>query len=183
MKSKVVYLDISTWRGRSIGATHYYAELHPSNRYGWNSTDESVNLYRTLTAKTAREENDKSGRKFMSKGDEARGWNSKNAIRKYALKEYKKLYPEAEFLLEGRITSLEPVRCLDCPIEFKERLDLIYAEYERLDKRWNNVSAKQRKSIEDKIDVLTDEFEDILQSFINQYVIDCKQKEKNNGSR
>lgn len=127
--SKIVYLHVSSfmWIG-SLGAEHYFGSLY------CNFEDElkETKLTHKLTEKQAKSLNDKLGFDggffLYNKGQESEQFWTEAAIESVALKTYKKHFPQAAVLIRGDFAACGPQEILDCPTEYRKRLEELYDE-------------------------------------------------------
>lgn len=101
---KIVSLEISSWRGISIGAVHYYGKLicYPGDY-------SEVEILRTLDEDAAfkltkQKNNNKNPNFFVeyTKGMKVKEFDNPGEIKEIALKIWKKHFPDAVILQEGR---------------------------------------------------------------------------------
>lgn len=116
----IVNLEISSWRGTSIGAVHYYGTLvchHPEYR--------EVELRRSLTAEDAKILTKLHNNGLLygvevyryKKGDLVNSFDTQEEIIAMAKKVYKHLFPGKNVLLLGKSVYLDDkVIVLDEPI-------------------------------------------------------------------
>jgi len=110
-----VWLELSSWRGVSFGAIHYYGTLQVSDDYKGR-----LELKRTLTISDAREltklQNDNSllGLKFRwNKGDQTRSFDTEDDVITLAKKTYQEHFPKAKRLVLGSPLHCEPDKLLN----------------------------------------------------------------------
>ena len=131
---KYVTLHISSWRGISFGAQHYYGSLH----YSGEGVYEERKLRRVLTAKTAKILNDQRGcteeenryARFHA-GESTECFDSETHVRLAALRKWKKEFPDAVFLLEGQSAVCDPQKCLAGPKDLKKTINAFYLASEK----------------------------------------------------
>ncbi len=108
---KIVYLKVSSWQGISIGATHYYGNLH------LNHDVEDVVLKRVLDKLAAEELTKTHSRIGMpmdyEEGEETVSWNGVQSIVDHAKLTYKTHYPGVEVLVIGDYVDCEPKEWVD----------------------------------------------------------------------
>jgi hypothetical protein len=103
-RKRAVWLDVSSWRGISIGAIHFYGELKTT----YHDDLPHVELKRKLTKSEAKEltklQNDNSlfqaGFRWEA-GDETRCFDTKEDVIKAAIAQYQALFPTKTLLLLG----------------------------------------------------------------------------------
>jgi len=130
-RDRIVYLDITSWQGMSIGATHYYGKLR-----GYIGKEyKTVELEYTMTARDAARLNkiDRDpgfGDYFWAKGEKSSRFETEEKIEAVAIATYKAHYPDAIFLAVGDSGTGEPRRCIDGPDPIKAQMNELYARYE-----------------------------------------------------
>ena len=114
---QTVWLVISSWRGKSIGAIHYYGRLKLST---YSIETQSIELRRILTSSEARDltklQNDNSlfGLKFTwKKGDQTTSFDSEEDVKELAKSTYQKHFPKATRLVLGDPLYCKPERVLE----------------------------------------------------------------------
>lgn len=118
-----VYLEITTWQGISLGATHYYGKLV----YG----AECIELTHSLTATQAA----KLGRLHdwtYREGDRSPHFDMKEEIIELALSTYKEHFPDAYLLVLGKPCYAEPQPILDGPSNIKARINQLCERIEAI---------------------------------------------------
>jgi hypothetical protein len=107
-----VWLEISSWRGMSIGATHFYGTLHhpcTCSRFPCPHPISRTDLEHVLTTQEAKEltklHNDGSlfgpGVYKYKKGDTSRCFETKEEIIKLAIASYQEMFPDRKRLILG----------------------------------------------------------------------------------
>lgn len=117
MSSKIVILAISSWRGISIGAEHFYGRL---------STDDGkrdVRMTHPMTAEEAKANNKKDremGQTYMiwKKGAMTQGYATRQEVIDQALEEWREFDPKATVLIEGDVGVGDPQNVLEGPAWF-----------------------------------------------------------------
>lgn len=144
-----IVLEISTWCGMSFGAEHYYGTLKGYIKGEMVHRD----IEKTLTVKEANYLSKKDDWKYKV-GNKTNRFTSKDEIRKIALKEWKKLFPNGSVLLEGSVSSAEPMKVLWTKrTAYTKKLNQIYEENENIPHVPKNY---------DKIDLLCEKFNALL---------------------
>lgn len=124
-KLKVVYLEISSWRGISIGASHWYGKLVCNG--------EHIELRRKLSAKDAAEMNRKwSSGNIFRRGSMCKSFDSEQDIIKLAVTTFKKHFKGASVLVLGHSCTADPQKVLIGPREFKSKVNAWYRRTERI---------------------------------------------------
>jgi hypothetical protein len=100
----IVYLEVSSWRGLSIGAQHYYGSL-----VGHAPEYKRVELYRTLTQADADRLTDRrnDGYKYRE-GGRTNGFDTPGDVAQFAVKHWREHFPGGKILLKGSAASYEP---------------------------------------------------------------------------
>lgn len=118
-RSRAVWLEITSWRGTSFGAVHYYGALcinHGCSKFPCGCTREyTVDLKRKLTASQAKEltklQNDNSllgvGYRWQA-GAETKCFDSKEDIVLMATRVYQEVFPDKTLLLLGSNVYVYP---------------------------------------------------------------------------
>jgi hypothetical protein len=133
-KAKRVVLEISTWRGISIGAQHYYGKLHWYDADDEYQTHEITRILDKESAfKLTKQKNSGRAEDYQwfdyEAGDESTDFDSRQEIRDIAIATYKEHYPEANMLQEGRWAVCDPQEVIDA--DDKELMKGINWMYER----------------------------------------------------
>lgn len=139
----VVVLEITSWAGTCPGAVHSYGRLYAD---GGRIHELKRKLSTTAAAKLNR--NDPSYK--WEAGEETKGFDGSDAIRTLAKRKWKKLYPDADMLLEGTHGCCDPQRCLAGPPKLRNRINALYKQAKKIG--WYDGGH------EDEMDKLFDEF-------------------------
>lgn len=152
VKYNITYLEISSWHGISIGATHCYGKLY--------NTNTQIELTHSLTLKEAMQLNcidnillDKSiiPEGPYIKGMQTERFNSEKQLINVAKKQYKLYFPKSEILLLGEHV---PAIVLDYPIKFNIKLarkiynqakKLNFYKYPENDNKMDNITQQFKK--------------------------------------
>lgn len=132
-RSAIVYLDITSYRGVSVGAEHFYGKLvNSGEKY------EVVELEQVMTKKMAIELNKKDGFGSVGRaGSKTDRFLGKDKLIGFAKKEYKKHFPKAKLLLLGNSSSVSVKKVLDCESEdVLKKCNKLYDEYKKIE--WIN---------------------------------------------
>lgn len=106
MKTKAVRVEVYSWQGYSVGATHYYVDLH-----SWDINDRrSVRrLQRRLTTHDAAKINDKLRHEYapdyyelykVEPGEKDYRYDTAEQALDEALKQWRTIFPDAECLVD-----------------------------------------------------------------------------------
>lgn len=135
---KVWYLGISSWRGVTPFAIHYYGRL----RSGLDEDHAEIELKRDLSLNEIRDENRKEGWAIYRKGDKTKAFDSEDAVieaaKQYIIKAGS-LPMSSTILIRGNWCAAGPQEILVGPDSLKE----IYREW----KGWSHPSAKALESV------------------------------------
>ncbi len=118
VRAVTVWLKITSWRGISFGAIHYYGELQIDVEYPENG---SFELRRTLTASQAARMNKmdrelRPGDKYAGRwraGETTDGFDTREDVIKQARKVWKKMFPRHRRLVLGDSVYDKPEAVLD----------------------------------------------------------------------
>lgn len=148
---KTVYLEIASWQGISMGAQHYYGELVSREEDGHRT----VKLTRILTSRQAAKANRyRSSDSFLNvkAGQESEGFDEKEEIIELALKVWLNHFPDAQILIQGRITVAEPQEILACPAypQIIEPANKLYEEFESFEGYHYKRNWQKAEEIDDK---------------------------------
>jgi len=112
---KVVFLKISSYRGISIGAVHFYARLH---YYDEDKKYQTEEIKRILTKKEVLELNKQDRRRYpgcnntWKVGFEYQGFWSEEDAKEAAINYVKEKMPDVDFLIEGSWGSADVRECI-----------------------------------------------------------------------
>jgi len=129
-----VYLKITSFRGLSLGAVHYYGELRARNPY------RCVELSNTLTVASAKRLNKQRRDEFRGEdwnyrvGMKVNGFDTQQEIIDLAIKTYKTHFQDATILIRGDPVYAEPQEIIDgkrSVIVKANKLCNKYKEYEK----------------------------------------------------
>lgn len=139
----LVYLDITSWRGISVGAMHYYGSIVVSS-----DVPTEIPLMRKITRpaqiELARQDG---GDRYLSLypvGGETERWRSKKLLRKAAVRYFNKHYSiEDSLLIEGSFTTCEPQTVLHGKEPFKSAINELCRQAEECG-FWDNEEIMER---------------------------------------
>lgn len=146
MSVPVWYLEITSWRGITPFAWHYYGRL----RSGLDEDRAEIELERDLSLKEIRDENRKEGWAIYRKGDKTKAFDSEDAVIE-AAKQYLPANGSPPgsraILIRGNWAATGPQEILIGPDSLKE----IYREWKgwshpsarALDKLWDETFSKE----------------------------------------
>lgn len=147
--NKVVHLEVSSYIGISLGATHFYGKLVREDGQGQLET---VYLMRKLTARDATEMNKSDPDRTWRAGQSYDGYNTTQDIIDQALAEYKQYFPGATVLLLGKYVFYTPKIVLDGPESLKKEAAYLVESVERLGTDQDQKAMKLAKRFEDAVD-------------------------------
>lgn len=147
-KISLAYLEISSYTGISIGATHFYGKLIFYN----GDKREDHELRRELSASEARLLNKIDDFASYRPGQSTERFDSREDVIAQAVTEYKTIFPTATALICGSSSTLDPQRVLDGPAELMKKLNSLHRQAERID-YWERNPSKMQE-ICDKWDLL-----------------------------
>ena len=132
-ETKIIFLEITSWLGLSLGAQHYYGEL-VTRRSIWKQP--RIKLTHILTPRQAAKLNRDlapGGYSFWA-GEESEGFDSEEEIRELALKTWRTYFPQGEMLIEGKASIGDPQRILDWPASplAMEEANKVFADFDEL---------------------------------------------------
>ena len=149
-----VVLEISSWRGISLGGTHYYGVL-----VGYIG-DEYVReeIEKPMTEEEAKKLRKKDDFKYYVAGSITDRFDTKQEIREIALAKWQTIFPNAKALLEGQSADAEPMKVLWVKNpEYMDELNEIWEVNEQIP----HIRVNYKK-----IDELCDEFNALLEKAI-----------------
>jgi len=149
--AEVVNLDISSWIGIGIGASHYYGKLEARGK-------DSVEMFNILTRKQAIELRKEDSLSPYCAGDNYRGFDCRDDAIAKAREVWRDHFPDAQFLVLGRAANVEPKRLLDSlpGVKIKTRVNALVRRYDKVMSKyegWRNyrkpISAKDEQFMDD----------------------------------
>jgi len=120
-----VFVEITTWQGISLGATHYYGYLrgylHENDQH-----IHEIELKHPLTQREATKLNKNSGFDYIifEKGDMYPGFDDIKEIVDLAIKTWKEYFPNACVLVLGKAVHAEPQEILIGPHDYMEKINV-----------------------------------------------------------
>ena len=146
---KFVVLEITSWQGMSLGATHYYGKLK-----GYDERGDAlfVDIEKPLTEKESKRLSEKDDCTYRA-GTLTSRFDSKQEIIDIAMDKWKTYFPAAEFLLQGQWACADPQNCLIAPDGLKEKINKLYLEskeiggYEKSPKRTEEIFKEYQNLI------------------------------------
>jgi len=156
-KYQRIYLDINSWNGISIGATHFYGELLCFDGAGLKK----VTVTHKMTSKMAKELSKKDDWHYKP-GEETHRFSDKEQIIDKAKEIWKREFPNGRVLFLGSGSSIEPKQILDtsfdCNPILLSKVNEIADTYPDLDKSLadNECGWRIRYTVNDVWEVLVD---------------------------
>jgi len=142
----IVFLTITSWRGTSVGATHWYGRLRSHS--GENEHDVLHTLNKVEAKILCKKRGWSPGHGYVA-GEKVEGFDSRESVVRTAKRQYKKYFPLATVLILGRCSTADPQRVLLGPKKFKQAINKIVDEFEELD-GWENESEEAVQKVWDK---------------------------------
>lgn len=121
----VWFLHITSFRGISIGAVHWYGKLY----HDLTKDIPVIELDRPLTSKEIARMNKEEGHRIWFQGGSTKGFNSRDDVKQAAMQKYYEVSTEGDILLEGNHCSAEPMPVLIAPPEKQHLLEAIYSAW------------------------------------------------------
>jgi hypothetical protein len=125
MNENIVYLEVSSWTGISIGATHYYGKL--------TCGDKRVDVKYKLDSTKASMLNRKDRVKTYRVGDDTNRFDSEHDVIEKALPIWRSFFPKGILLIKGSPSTASPQPVISGPTTLVRRLNVLNQRYE---KRW-----------------------------------------------
>lgn len=129
----IVYLEITSFRGMSIGATHYYGKLVCPNA-------NSVELCYQLTKAEVDELNARDRTMCYREGELSIRFSTRSDIINLVLVDWKKHYPSAQLLVLGRASIVEPQQVLAGEQKLMDEINILAAQAEECN-YWDDEEA------------------------------------------
>lgn len=150
LRIRIVYAHIKTYRGISIGATHWMGRLKAEDC-------EAIELTRKLTAQEAERLNEKDGWAMYKAGDETNRFLSQVGVRTEAIRVFGQSFPLAVLLIEGNNWCMDPQHVLIGPPEIQEKLNALVEQAQMIG-FWDYVERESTmQEIAGKWDAIIDE--------------------------
>jgi hypothetical protein len=146
---KFVFIEITSWQGISLGATHYYGKL---KGYDDNNEVLFIDIEKPLGEKEAKKLSKKDDFTYREGTLTAR-FDSKQEVIDIAIEKWKTYFPNAEFLIQGEWAIADPQNCLIAPNGLKEKINKLYLEseeiggYEKSPKRMDEIFREYQNLI------------------------------------
>ncbi len=125
-RKECVFLEVDTWSGLSIGATHYYGRLK-------TKSNDRVDVERVLSVEEAARltKDELPDAPAYEEGFESIRFYSEEDVVVAAKNSWKKHFPDYIVLLEGSSSCLDPMRIIDV-----QPAGLDYEELNRICQEW-----------------------------------------------
>lgn len=158
-RSKVIYLDIKTWMGYSVGAEHYMGTLRCYEPY------KTVEMQNKLTSRQAKTINKKTRTNLWQAGTMDERFESEDEIIEQARKEYKTHFPDAKILILGD-SGYKAKRVLDGPPpDVIKRCNTLWELEERIP--WHGMGTYCRTATEEEqSEKLYDEWVKLISDYL-----------------
>lgn len=153
MKIDLVYLEIESWTGLCHDAIHCYGNLIGNISEDVNKEDTSIRLQRTITEKEAILENKKRRSRCSLRtkvGDKTDGFVEEKDLIKFAIRNWKKYFPNASILIKGRPVIAEPQTILVGPSKLKSEVNKLVKAADKLGRYEKEENDKEMDIISDK---------------------------------
>ena len=121
---EIIYLEITSWAGISLGAIHYYGKLKQSH----NLCLKSIEIQKKVTQKEADYINKKDRFANYKAGYLTDRMDSKQEVIDLAIKLCKKQYPQFKVIVIGKSYIVQPQKVIFGPINFKTKTNYLYKE-------------------------------------------------------
>ena len=139
----LVYLEITSWRGISIGAIHYYGSMVVCNGK-LTKTPLMRKITKAAQIELARQDGGDRHLSLYPVGSETERWRSKDALRRAAIRWFNKRYStEDSMLIEGSFTTCEPQTVLHGKEPFRSAINELCEQAEECD-YWEDEKAMDR---------------------------------------
>lgn len=123
--TEVVILNITSWKGTSIAAEHYYGKLYRGKK--------SVEITKPLSRRQAKYLSAKDGSiRTYKVGDQTERFDSVKEVIKTAKLIWSKHFPDAIVLLRGTPASADPMEALVGPATIKNAMNKLYYRAKRI---------------------------------------------------
>lgn len=158
MTDNIVTLEISTWLGLSLGATHYYGKL-----CGYNDGEyKCVELKHPLTPSQATRLNkEEQSHRTWRVGVLYPGFDTEDDVIAFSVECFQEHFPAASVLVIGSATSIEPKRIV-VPARFDEQSSALVTAVDRL------YGGKPDPSSWEELDALTEQYNSLIKSAIKR---------------
>ena len=122
----IVYLDITSWQGMSIGAEHFYGALiHSGDTY------QKIEVEGKMTSKQAKALSKKDDFPYRA-GSRTTRFETREEVIEAAKIVFAEKFPGIEFLVVGNAAACDPKLVVVGPEEKKEKANLIFEEYKKI---------------------------------------------------
>lgn len=147
----ICYLKITSWAGMSIGAVHYYGNLHCGD-YANDVKMENILTRQDAIAYNKVERSIGRATPYVYRqGQKTTGFLDRDRIIELAIQTYKQHFPQAIMLILANAARYEPQIVLDAvDTEFKEIINAMHAEGERFG--WHEGNPKRMNALDKRFD-------------------------------
>jgi len=127
-------LEITSWQGLSLGATHYYAHLKYYDENGEYQNDEITFTLNKQEAEKLSLKDRFALESWMAykEGQETGRFDSRKKAIKHGIKRFRQLANENDILLLGSFSCGDPQEVLICPEPYKTWLNAVYKTAKRI---------------------------------------------------
>jgi hypothetical protein len=157
---KVVHLDISSWRGISIGAVHFYGKLIWDDKTEKYSVG-TLELKRPMTAKEALLRNKADEKRIIKPGVSTYQFNTEADVLRYGIKAFNQKFKDSLLMLGGFATASATHKLYLWPKTFDEQAQRMN---DLVDQRTKLNGYKHPKN-ETKVCKIDDEWYSLLLGF------------------
>lgn len=152
----LIHLEITSWRGISFGAMHYYGNIIIHDP-AFQKIPVMRKVTKSVQAELAAQDGETDYFTYEI-GSETERWRSKESLRRAAIKWFKKNASiENSILIEGSSSTCEPQLIIYGKEPFKSAINALYERREELD--WDN------KEDEEELDKICDQWKTVIKPF------------------
>lgn len=141
-REEIVHLDIFSWGGYSPSG-HYYGSLVDHNI-------KSYKLFKPISRAYVKELNSLDNMLLYKVGDTTERFPTELSLIKFAVKEYKNIFPKARALILGSPCICDPMRVIDGPKQWKGKINRLVKKFDALNGWDNPDNEKQVEAIWNK---------------------------------
>lgn len=141
MKSNKVFLYITSYRGISFGAVHYYGSLT-----SYDPDYKNVEVMKIMSEEEAKICNLNDKYDSYEAGDETIRFNSEEELKLRAIEIWKTIFPKGEVLFCGSICDADPCEILIAPEPYKELGNELWKSAELIDYYKNHPEIMEKIS-------------------------------------
>lgn len=153
LPSKAAHLQIDSWAGISLGASHFYGNLRFED-------DRKELTYKLTAAQAARLDDG------YQAGDSTERFFTEEAVIERALSAWQRLFPRAKVLLLGNSSYIEPKLILGMP----GAPDAILMELSGIYLAAESIGFYDNPANDQKMDALNDRWHNIINGFLQKAI-------------